>query len=49
MISKKVLRTGINKTSYQKTYKLIRGAQSRTITFESINKQFSFFRNFANF
>ena len=42
MISNKVLRTGINKTSYQKTYKLIRGAQSRTITFESINKQFSF-------
>ena len=42
MISNKVLRTGIKKTSYQNTYELIRGAQSRTITFESSNKQFSF-------
>ena len=42
MISNKVLRTGIKKTPYQKTYELIRGAQSRTITFESSNKQFSF-------
>ena len=32
----------IKKTSYQKTYELIRGAQSRTITFERSNKQFSF-------
>ena len=42
MISNKVLRTGIKKISYQKTYELIVGAQSRTITFKSINKQFSF-------
>ena len=42
MISNKVLRTGIKKTHYQKTYKLIVGAQTRTITFESSNKQFSF-------
>ena len=42
MISNKVLRTGIKKTPYQKTYKLIVGMQSRTITFESSNKQFSF-------
>ena len=42
MISNKVLRTGIKKTPYQKTYKLIVCAQSRTITFESSNKQFSF-------
>ena len=38
MISNKVLRTGIKKTPYQKTYELIVGAQSRTITFESSNK-----------
>ena len=42
MIPKKVLRTGIKKTLYQKTYELIVGAQSRTITFESSDKQFSF-------
>ena len=41
MMSNKVLRTGIKKALYQKTYKLITGAQSRTITFESRNKQFS--------
>ena len=49
MISNKVLRTGIKKISYQKTYELIVGAQSRTTTFESSNKQFSFLRNFASF
>ena len=37
MISNKVLRTGIKKTPYQKTYELIVGAKSRTITFESSN------------
>ena len=42
MISSKVRRAGIKKTSYQKTCKLIVGAQSRTINFESSNKQFSF-------
>ena len=41
MISNKVLRTGIKKSPYQKTYKLIVGVQSRTITFESSNKRFS--------
>ena len=42
MISNKVLRMGIKKDPYQKTYKLIRGAQSRTVTFDLSNKQFSF-------
>ena len=41
MISNKVLRTGIKKSPYQKTYKLIVGVQSRTITFKSSNKRFS--------
>ena len=42
MISSKVLRTGIKETPYQKTYKLVTGVQSRTIIFESSNKQFFF-------
>ena len=42
MISNKVFRTGIKKTFYQKTYELVTGAQSRTITFELSNRQFSF-------
>ena len=42
MISNKVLRNGIKKTPCQKTYELVTGAQSRIITFESSNKQFSF-------
>ena len=42
MISNKVLRTGIRKTPYQKIYELVTGTQSRTITFKSSNKQFSF-------
>ena len=42
MTSNKVLRTGIKKTPSQKIFELIVGAQSRTITFESSNKQFSF-------
>ena len=42
MTSNKVLRTGTKKAPYQKTYELIIGAQSRTITFKSSNKQFSF-------
>ena len=41
MISKKVLRTGIKKTPYHRTYVLIVDAKCRTITFESSNKQFS--------
>ena len=42
MISNKVLTTGIKKTPYQKTYELVAGAHSRTTTFESSNKEFSF-------
>ena len=42
MISNKVLRMGIKKDPYQKTYKLIRGAQAGTITFDLSNEQFSF-------
>ena len=42
MISNKVLRMGIKKDPYQKTYKLIRGAQSRTVTFDLSNTEFSF-------
>ena len=49
MISNKVLRTGIKKTPYQKTYKLVTGAQSRTITDELSNKQFFFLEIFASF
>ena len=41
MISNKVLRTGIKKTPYHKTYVLIVDAKCRTITFESSNKQLS--------
>ena len=44
MISNKVLRMIIKKNPYQKTYELIRGAQSRTITFDLSNKQFSFLK-----
>ena len=44
MTSNKVLRTGTKKASYQKTYELIVGAQSRTITFKWSNKQFSFLK-----
>ena len=44
MISNKVFRTGTKKTLYQKTYKLVTVVQSRTITFESSNKQFSFLK-----
>ena len=37
-----MLRTGIRKTSLQKSYELVRGAQSKTITFNNAFKQFSF-------
>ena len=49
MISNEVLRTGIKKTSYQKTYELIVGAQSRTITLELSNKQISFLESLLVF
>ena len=42
MISNHVLRMGIKTTPYQKSYKLVTGSQSRTVTFEASNKQLSF-------
>ena len=42
MVSENLLRTGIRKTSLQKSYKLVRGAQSKTITFNNTFKQFPF-------
>ena len=35
MISNNVLRTGIQLTSYQKSYEMLRGIQSKTVTFEA--------------
>ena len=40
--SKRVLRTGINPTPYQKPYKVNIGTQSHVIEFKGLNKQFSF-------
>ena len=42
LVSESKLRTGIQKTPYQKSYELIAGAQSRTINFNNALKQFSF-------
>ena len=42
LVSESKLRTGIQKTRYQKSYELIAGAQSRTINFNNALKQFSF-------
>ena len=42
LVSESKLRTGIQKTPYQKSYELIAGAQSRTINFKNVLKQFSF-------
>ena len=42
LVSESKLRTGIQKTPYQKSYELIAGAQSRTINFNNVLKQFSF-------
>ena len=42
MVSENLLRTGIRKTPLQKSYELVRGAQSKTITFNNAFKQFSF-------
>ena len=42
LVSESKLRTGIQKTPYQKSYELIAGAQSRTINFNNALKQFFF-------
>ena len=42
LVSESKLRTGIQKTPYQKSYELIAGAQSRTINFNNALKQLSF-------
>ena len=42
MISNQVLRTGLKLSPYQKSYELIAGAQSKTITFTNAFKQFEF-------
>ena len=42
MVSENLLRTGIRKTPLQKSYELVAGAQSKTITFNNTFKQFSF-------
>ena len=42
LVSESKLRTGIQKTPYQKSYELIAGAQSRTINFNNALNQFSF-------
>ena len=42
LASENRLRTGIQRTPYQKSYELIAGSQSRTITFNNAYKQFSF-------
>ena len=42
MISNNALRTGIQPTPYLKSYKMIRGNQSRTVTSEASARQFSF-------
>ena len=42
LVSESKLRTGIQKTPYQKSYELIAGAQSRTINFNNALKQISF-------
>ena len=41
MVSENLLRTGIRKT-LQKSYELVRGTQSKTITFNNAFKKFSF-------
>ena len=42
MVSENLLRTGIRITRLQKSYELVRGTQSKTITFNNAFKQFSF-------
>ena len=40
--SKRVLRTGIKPTPYQKSYEVNKGTQSNVVKFKGVNKQFSF-------
>ena len=40
MLSSKVLRMGIQKTLYQKTYELQAGSQEFTVDFKGCNRQF---------
>ena len=40
MLSSKVLRMGIQKTPYQKTYELQAGSQEFTVVFKGCNRQF---------
>ena len=42
MVSENLLRTSIRKTPLQKSYELVAGTQSKTITFNNKFKQFSF-------
>ena len=42
MVSENLLRTDIRKTPLQNSYELVRGAQSKTITFNNGFKQFPF-------
>ena len=42
MISEHVLRTGIKSTSYQKSFELATGTQSRAVNFQGASKQFPF-------
>ena len=42
LISENDLRTGLQKTLLQKSYEMVVGSQSRTVTFNNIFKQFSF-------
>ena len=42
MISNQVLRTGLKLSPYQKSYELVSGSQSKTITFTNAFKQFEF-------
>ena len=42
MVSENLLRTSMRKTPLQKSYKLVTGAQSKTITFNNAFTQFSF-------
>ena len=42
LASQNKLRTGIQRTPYQKSYELVAGSQSRTVTFNNAYKQFSF-------
>ena len=42
MISNQILRTGLKLSPYQKSYELVKGSQSKTITFTNAFKQFEF-------